>query len=164
MPYKRTNTKQRKQRKQTMQIKFKKLHNLAMTPTKNRGDAGWDFYSTVLRHIKPGQRTTIPTGIAIELPYNTVGLIWDRSGLSIKKGLHRVAGVIDATYRGEIIIGVVNLSDKLISIYACDKIAQMIIHRIPSVEFIEADKLTETDRGEKGFGSSDENKGQDEMD
>jgi dUTP pyrophosphatase len=96
----------------------------------------------------------VKTGIALELPVGYVGLIWDKSGLAANHGLKTMAGVLDAGYRGELQIVVTNLSKEIYSIKKHDKVAQMLIQRIESPELIEVDELSDTSRGEGGFGST----------
>lgn len=134
----------------------KKLDQKAIIPTKvNYFDAGYDLFSIEDKVIYPGQREIISTGIAMEIPEYTVGLIWPRSGLAAKKGLDVLAGVIDSTYRGEIKVVLLNTSqDETISIKSGDKIAQILIQPVYSFTVEEAESLSESDRGNKGFGSS----------
>ena len=137
-------------------VKIKLLNNLAKIPTKaNPEDAGWDLYSTIKTIIPAGGRLLINTGISIEIPNGYVGLIWPRSGLSIKNGADILAGVIDSCYRGEIKV-CINNCDSLydIKIEEGDRIAQILFQEIPKFELIEAQELSETNRGNKGFGSS----------
>ena len=104
--------------------------------------------------IKPNEEPkSIRTGIAIQLPEGYGAIIKDRSSLA-SKGLHVVAGVIDNGYRGEIIVKMVNLTDKPIFIEEGSKIAQLILIPIVDCRVVESNRLTETERGSKGFGSS----------
>ena len=138
------------------QIKIKLLSNFAKIPTKtNEEDAGWDLYSTQEVLIAPGCRAIISTGISAEIPDGYVGLIWPRSGLSIKQGSDILAGVVDATYRGEIKVCIHNC-DKLSDMHILpgDRIAQILFQEIPKFELVEVEELSETQRGGKGFGSS----------
>lgn len=139
-----------------MEIKVKKLHPDSVVPTKtNASDAGWDLYSTQDVNLLPFKRCLISTGIAMSIPDGFVGLIWDRSGLSSKHGIHRFAGVIDSGYRGEIKVCLYNAIDWVTSIKKGQRIAQLLIQEIPACELVEVDELEESQRGEKGFGSSD---------
>lgn len=141
-----------------LNIKFKKLHPKAKCPTKNNfEDAGWDLYASKSKVLDPEMVTPVQTGIAIHIPKGYVGLIWDRSGNAIKRGIHRVAGVIDSGYIGEIIVGLSVLNDDVKEpiVYAGDKIAQLVIQEIPlHITWEEVDEFNETERGNKGFGSS----------
>ena len=138
-----------------MIIKIKKLNPEAKLPIyAHPGDAGMDFFALAETEIKPGEVVRVKTGIALELPVGYVGLIWDKSGLAANHGLKTMAGVLDAGYRGELQIVVTNLSKEIYSIKKHDKVAQMLIQRIESPELIEVDELSDTSRGEGGFGST----------
>lgn len=95
----------------------------------------------------------IPTGIQVAIPEGYVGLIWDKSGLSLQ-AVHRLAGVIDSGYRGEIRIVMANLAPDPFHIKKGMKIAQMLIQPVSEVEVQEVEALEDTDRGEDGFGST----------
>ena len=101
----------------------------------------------------------IPTGIALEIPVGYAGLIYARSGLSCKQGLAPAnkVGVIDADYRGEIIVALHNHGDSAKTVEPGDRIAQMVITPFLTANFIETDELNDTVRGEGGFGSSGKN-------
>jgi dUTP pyrophosphatase len=118
------------------------------------GDAGLDLYAAAEATLLPGKRAAVPTGIAMEIPEGHVGLIWDKSGLSIKHGLKTLGGVVDSGYRGEVIVGAVNLSDETYTIRKGEKVAQMIIQKKESIVVEETAELSETVRGEGGFGST----------
>ncbi len=138
-----------------MKIKFKKLHPNAIIPKGNyAGDAGVDLFTIEEFELEPGERKTVPLGFAIEIPENHVGLVWDKSGLSHKFGIKTFGGVIDSGYRGEMHVGIMNLSDKFFSFQTGHKIAQLLIQKVEQIEFEEVDKLSESDRNNKGFGSS----------
>ena len=107
--------------------------------------------------LKPGERALIPTGIAIALPDSSyVAYIYARSGLAIKNGitLSNCVGVVDSDYRGEIKVGLVNLSDKDYTVTSGDRIAQMVIAPVIIPEISEVVELDETERGAGGFGST----------
>lgn len=136
-------------------IKVKLLESPATIPTKaNASDAGWDLYSTVDIVIQSKQRNTVKTGIALEIPENMAGLIWPRSGLSVKKGIDVLAGVIDSGYRGEIMVCLYNTSNEDVSINRGDRIAQIIFQEVPRVVIFHQEELGSSQRGNKGFGSS----------
>lgn len=138
-----------------MDIGIKLLCENAKIPTcNNYGDAGHDLYSTEHVIIPSNERKTIKTGIAIEIPLGFVGLIWPRSGLSVKQGVDVLAGVVDATYRGEIMVCLFNTSDKDVIILEGNRIAQMLIQPVEECNFIQKDQLSDTTREDKGFGSS----------
>jgi len=136
-------------------IGVKLLDVTATIPTKaNSSDAGWDLYSTVDIVIPSKQRNTVKTGIALEIPENMAGLIWPRSGLSVKKGIDVLAGVIDSGYRGEIMVCLYNTSDEHVSINRGDRIAQIIFQEVPCVMMLHQEGLGSSQRGDNGFGSS----------
>lgn len=148
----------------SIDLKIKKVSDDAVLPTKAyQYDAGIDLYSCEDKTIKAGDLSLINTGIAMEIPAGYVGLIWDRSSVG-SKGVHRFAGVIDSGYRGEIKVCMHNSSHgrgwwpydhTKYKIKSGDKIAQIIIHKIPEITLTEVDELSESNRGKLGFGSSD---------
>ena len=117
-------------------------------------DAAFDLYSAESRMLAPGERYGFRTGLLIEIPEGYAGLVWDKSGLGIKGGLKTLGGVIDSGYRGEIVIGIVNLSGAEYAIVQGQKIAQMLIQKKEPVTLEEIETLSQTERGESGFGSS----------
>ncbi len=138
-----------------MKIKFKKLNPNAVVPKNNyKGDAGVDLFTIEPFELSPGERRSVPIGLSIEIPDGYVGLIWDKSGLSHKYGIKTFGGVIDSGYRGEMHVGIMNLSDRFFSFEKGHKVAQLLIQQVEKIEFEEVEKLSESDRGENGFGSS----------
>lgn len=138
-----------------MEIEIKILYHGGKTPSQNTmGDAGYDLYSAESIIIPPGERETIDTGIALSIPYNYVGLIWPRSGLSVKNGIDVLAGVIDCTYRGEIKVCLLNTGGQDVVINKGDKIAQILFQKVEYCNFKLVDELDKTTRGENRFGSS----------
>ncbi|WP_019203236.1 dUTP diphosphatase [Tsukamurella sp. 1534] len=130
---------------------------LPMPKRAHPGDAGVDLCSTTDVTIGPGERTLIPTGVAIALPYGTVGLIHPRSGLAAKHGLTVVntPGTVDAGYRGEIKVCLLNTDRGTpVTIARGDRIAQLLVQRVELPDFIEVSFLDETVRGAGGYGSS----------
>ena len=119
-------------------------------------DAGADlFYSDDIPTIlQPGERKLFATGVAMSIPEGFVGLIWPRSGNAVKKGIDTMAGVIDPQYRGEIKVLLINHSEEPQEIKFGDKIAQIIIQKCYNFSFVAVEELTDSARGEKGFGSS----------
>ncbi len=122
----------------------------------NPGDAGADLRSSTDQIILAGERKLIPTGIRIALPENHVGLVWPRSGLGVKKGIDTGAGVIDSGYRGEIKVLLFNHSKEDFVIQKGDRIAQLLIQKIETVNFLTVTELNTTVRGGSGFGSTDQ--------
>lgn len=121
------------------------------------GDAGLDLYAAAPVTIAPGDRALVPTGIALAIPTGFAGFVLPRSGLALKHGLGKVntPGLIDAGYRGEIKVLLIN-HDRAspVTIARGDRIAQLVIQAIPRVELIEVEALPDTDRGAGGFGST----------
>lgn len=142
-----------------MKINIKKLSPNATIPT--RGSelaAGYDLYACIDRPItiSPGNTEKIPTGLAIEIPTGYAGLIYARSGLATKKGLAPAnkVGVCDSDYRGEYIVCLHNHSKVEATIDPGERIAQLVVTPYLSVTFEEVNELSETARGEGGFGST----------
>lgn len=117
-------------------------------------DGGFDLYAAQTTTIQPGERISIPTGLKMEIPYGYVGFIWDKSGLSHKFGLKTFGGVVDAGYRGEVMVGIMNLGTEPYTFEKNHKVAQISIQRREEVQIEEVEELSDSQRGEKGFGSS----------
>ena len=140
-----------------LKLKIKKLEREAVLPDyAYQGDAGLDLYANIDILIKPSEREIISTGVAMEIPEGFVGLIWDKSSLGIREVLKTLGGVIDSGYRGEIKVGIINLSKKDFQISKGQKIAQMIIQKKENVIVEEVENLSESERNERRFGSSDD--------
>jgi len=139
-----------------MKLKIKKLIQTAVLPQKAHDtDAGFDLFSVEKTVIKPGDRKPIHTGIAMAIPIGKVGLLWSRSGLAFNYGIDTKAGCIDSGYRGEVVVLLENNGNRPVTINPGDKITQMILVDISSVDTVVVDDLNESDRGENGFGSTD---------
>ncbi|MBC7363489.1 MAG: dUTP diphosphatase [Candidatus Aminicenantes bacterium] len=137
-----------------MKIAVKKMVPEARVPVyHHEGDAGMDLFSCVQMVIKPGETAAVPTGLQMAIPFGYVGLIWDKSGIALK-GIHRLAGVVDAGYRGEVRVVLTNLSQEPFEIKPGMKIAQMLVQPVESPEIVEVEELEKTSRGEGGFGST----------
>jgi len=147
-----------------MRISVKRLTESATIPTKSRKtDAGYDLYADEDIVICPEETKLISTGIAFAIPDGYAGLIWDRSGLG-SKGIHRHAGVVDSSYRGEVRVALSNSRSHIAYfggdvnntylITKGDRIAQILFQEVPHFDLIEAEELDETNRGSSGFGSS----------
>jgi len=138
-----------------MIIKFQKISKKAQLPAyTNPGDAGMDLRTLEPKTLKPGERHIFTTGLAVAIPRNHVGLVWDRSGLAAKEGLTCLAGVIDSGYRGEIGVVMLNTSKKSVKIEQGDRVAQLLIQPVVQAKIKEAKTLSETQRGKGGFGAS----------
>lgn len=144
-----------------MIVNFKKTTDTAHIPTKGTEySAGADLYSVECpTDIMPGETKKIGTGIAVEIPEGYAGLVFARSGLSCKSGLAPAnkVGVIDSDYRGEIFVFLHNHGDSPYTVRPGDRIAQIVFVPFASASFNEVDDLSETVRGEGGFGSTGTN-------
>ena len=142
-----------------MDIKVKKLKPGATVPTMgSKFAAGADLYSAEDADvvIEPSETKFIGTGLAMEIPEGYVGLVYARSGLACKRGLAPAnkVGVVDSDYRGEIKVALHNHGKEAQTVEKGERIAQMVIAPYLSVNYEEADALSETERGEGGFGST----------
>jgi dUTP pyrophosphatase len=138
-----------------MNIKVKKLHPDAIIPSIiHEGDAGCDLFAIESVTLKPGERGQVPTGLALAIPQGYVALIWDKSGVSHKGGIKTLGGVIDSGYRGEWMIGVINLGNEPYTFEKGHKVAQFLIQKVESPIFEEVIELSDTSRGQSGFGST----------
>jgi len=139
-------------------IPITKLHESAVVPSyAHLHDAGADLVSVEDAILAPGQRLLIATGIAIAIPVGFVGLVHPRSGLAAKNGIALVnaPGTIDAGYRGEIKVCLINLDpNESVQLPAGSRIAQLVIQRVESARFVESGELDDSDRGSGGFGST----------
>jgi dUTP pyrophosphatase len=140
-------------------VKIKKLNAAATVPSYGTEfAAGADLYACMEGSItiKPGQTEFIHTGLAMEIPTGLVGLIYARSGMACKKGVAPAnkVGVIDSDYRGEIIVALHNHSAEPLTVSNGERIAQIVYAPYYQAEFVEADELEESLRGEGGFGST----------
>ena len=142
-----------------MKISFQKLSPEAKTPTYgSEFSAGADLYAALKEEvcIAPGETVLIPTGIAVAIPEGYGGFLYARSGLASKKGLAPAnkVGVIDADYRGEVMVALLNHSGETRSVQPGERIAQLVIAPFLKAEFQEVSALEETARGCGGFGST----------
>ncbi|MGF1541508.1 MAG: dUTP diphosphatase [Pleurocapsa sp.] len=140
-----------------MKLKILKLHQSAILPRYSHpGDAGLDLFSIEETIILPGETKLIPTGIAIALPEGTEAQIRPRSGLALKHSITvlNTPGTIDAGYRGEIGVILINHSKEAFSVFVGMKIAQMVITSFIQAVIEPVEKLDETTRGDRGFGST----------
>ena len=140
-------------------LRIKKLRDNAQMPTYgSEYAAGADMYAAIDEAvtIQPNETKFIPTGLAFEIPEGYAGFIYARSGLACKKGLapaHKV-GVVDADYRGEVMVALHNHGTEAQTVEAGERIAQMIIAPFVAVNYIFSDELDDTVRGAGGFGST----------
>jgi dUTP pyrophosphatase len=141
-----------------MELPFRRLDpGAALTTAQHPGDAGVDLRSNVDVELLPGERAMVPTGVAVAIPEGHAGLVLPRSGLAAKRGLTLAnsPGLIDAGYRGEVIVAAVNLDrTDAVKIARGDRVAQLVIVALPSVEPRWASALPDSERGDGGFGST----------
>lgn len=144
-----------------IQVRIRKLNPNATIPAYAHGaheDAGVDlvYCGTNSIVLKPGERYTFPTGIAIELPSGYEGQVRPRSGLARKKGITvaNAPGTIDPGYRGEVGVILINLSAEDQTVEPGERIAQLVVAAYAAVDFVDTEDLSETARGSGGFGSS----------
>lgn len=141
-----------------MQLSVVKLKEGAILPSRaHEGDAGLDFYACEPAHIGPGERWGVGTGVGVEIPEGHAGLVLPRSGLARDHGIALVnaPGLIDSGYRGELRVLLLNTDPaETFRVEPGDRIAQLLLTPIATLEPVEAAELTESVRGRGGFGSS----------
>jgi dUTP pyrophosphatase len=121
------------------------------------GDAGLDLSSCERVELAPGERALVPTGLAVAIPEGYAGFVQPRSGLATKHGISIVntPGLVDSGYRGELLVNLVNTDKRdAFVVEPGMRIAQLVILPIPELELVEVDELPESERGVRGFGSS----------
>jgi dUTP pyrophosphatase len=141
----------------SLQVLFTRLDpDVALPKYAHPGDAGADICSSVDMVLMPGQRAAVPTGLAIAFPEGYVALAHPRSGLALKNGIGMVnaPGTIDAGYRGELKVLLINHSDTPFEIKRGDRIAQLVFQKVENATFQEVAELPESVRGDGGFGST----------
>lgn len=136
-------------------MQYVKLHDDARSPRRgSEGAAGFDLAAVEDVVLQVGQRVVVKTGLAVKVPPGTYGRVAPRSGLAVKHGVDVLAGVVDADYRGEVGVVLVNLGASTVTLEKGDRIAQLIIERIDTNEATAVQTLDGTMRGAGGFGSS----------
>jgi len=143
-----------------IKVKIKKIKDNAIIPKyAHQGDAGVDLYSTEDYILKSGERILVSTGIKIAVPEGYEAQVRPKSGLAVKHGISicNTPGTVDAGYRGEVGVIVINHNNENFNIEKGKKIAQMVFNKVEEAEFEEVDELEETTRGEGGFGSTGHN-------
>ena len=136
-------------------LDVQQLHPAAQLP--RRGStfaAGADLHCIDTFTLQPGERQAVPTGLALAIPPGYYGRVAPRSGWAVKHGIDTLAGIIDADYRGEVLVLLINLGDQPFTATAGERIAQLIIERASLCAFAWAENLTQTERGSGGFGST----------
>jgi dUTP pyrophosphatase len=141
-----------------MTLKVRRLDARARLPTRAYpGDAGLDLYALEDSMLAPGERVSVRTGIAVEIPHGQAGLVLPRSGLAAKHGIALVnaPGLIDAGYRGEVQVLLLNTDRSVpFALAAGDRIAQLLLVRVETPAVVEVEELALSERGAGGFGSS----------
>jgi dUTP pyrophosphatase len=141
-----------------LEIAVQKLHpEVKMPGYAHDGDAGLDLYSTIDHVLQPGARVLIPTGLKMAIPHGYEGQVRPKSGLALKHGITvlNTPGTVDAPYRGEVGVILINLDPKAAyEIKKGEKVAQMVFNKVEYAAFTEAAELTDTTRGAGGFGST----------
>jgi dUTP pyrophosphatase len=144
--------------RETLEVLLRRLDDGVPVPHyAHPGDAGADLVTREDVTIEPGERVTVPTGLAIALPEGFAAFVHPRSGLAAKHGLTIVnaPGTVDAGYRGEIAVTLLNTDARTtVVLHRGDRIAQLVIQRVERARFVEVDVLPESVRGAGGFGSS----------
>jgi dUTP diphosphatase len=141
-----------------VEIPVARLQSEAVLPTRaHEGDAGLDLYACEVAHVGPGERWSVGTGIALEIPAGHAGFVLPRSGLAREHGIALVnsPGLIDSGYRGEVRVLLLNTDPaETFRVAVGDRIAQLVLTPVVIAEPVESAALTESARGEGGFGSS----------
>jgi dUTP pyrophosphatase len=141
-----------------MRLKVRRLDPRARLPTRAYpGDAGLDLYALEDGALDPGERASVRTGIAVEIPEGEAGLVLPRSGLAARHGIALVnaPGLIDSGYRGEVVVLVLNTDRSArFEMAAGDRIAQLVLVKVQTPEVVEVEELAVSERGAGGFGSS----------
>ena len=141
-----------------MVLRFVRLREEAILPKRaHQGDAGVDLYADEPAHLGPGERWSVGTGVSVEIPDGHAGLVLPRSGLAREHGIALVnaPGLIDSGYRGEIRVLLLNTDPaEVYRVKPGDRIAQLVVTPVIATEPVEAEALSDSGRGEGGFGSS----------
>jgi len=141
-----------------IELPIRRLHEDATLPERAySGDAGLDLATCERVELGPGERATVPTGLAVAIPEGYAGFVQPRSGLAARQGISVVnsPGLIDSGYRGEIRVVLLNTdAEHTFVAEPGDRIAQLVVLPIPELELVEVDELPDTERGVRGFGSS----------
>ncbi|HET7053240.1 MAG TPA: dUTP diphosphatase [Solirubrobacterales bacterium] len=141
-----------------MELRIAKLKDEAVVPTRaHAGDAGLDLYACEAAHLGPGERWSVGTGVAMEIPQGYAGMVLPRSGTARDHGIALVngPGLIDAGYRGEVRVLLLNTDPaEVFRVASGDRIAQLLVVPVGLPEPLEVESLSESSRGDGGFGSS----------
>ena len=140
-----------------IELPVRRLRDDATLPAQAyAGDAGLDLAACGRHEVGPGKRAVIPTGLALEIPEGYGGFVLPRSGLAAKHGitLLNAPGLIDAGYRGELLVNLLNTGREPFVVEPGMRIAQLVVLPVPEITLLEQEELAETERGARGFGSS----------
>jgi len=141
-----------------VELRIAKLKDEAVVPTRaHAGDAGLDLYACEAAHLGPGERWSVGTGVAVEIPEGHAGMVLPRSGIARDHGIALVnsPGLIDAGYRGEVRVLLLNTDPaETFRVAPGDRIAQLVLAPVGLAEPVEVEALSESSRGDGGFGSS----------
>jgi dUTP pyrophosphatase len=140
-----------------IEVAVRRLRPDAVLPSyAHPGDAGLDLTAVEAVTLEPGARTAVPTGLAVAIPVGWVGLVHPRSGLARRHGLTvaNAPGTIDAGYRGEVQVLLINLGGETVHLAAGERIAQLLLQPVGQASVVEVDDLDDTARGVGGFGST----------
>ncbi len=140
-----------------IELAVRRLRPDAVLPSyAHPGDAGLDLAAVEPVRLEPGERAAVPTGLAVAIPDGWVGLVHPRSGLARRHGLTvaNAPGTIDAGYRGEVQVLLVNLGSEPVEVAAGERVAQLLLQEVGRARVIEVEDLDETVRGAGGFGST----------
>ena len=145
-----------------MKVKIVNTSNNPLPAYETKNSAGMDLRAYLPDGpicLKPMQRSLVPTGLYMEIPEGYEGQVRPRSGLAIKSGITVLnsPGTVDADYRGQVCVILINLSDKPFTINSGDRIAQMVIAKCEQAEVVQVETLSETERGTGGFGHTGKN-------
>ena len=137
-------------------IKMQKVSDVPTPSYAHKGDAGVDLYAAEDTILRPMERKLVSTGLRLEIPYGYEGQVRPKSGLAINHGISHAnaVGTIDSSYRGEIKIPLINLSNKTYKIEKGKKIGQLIFAKVEEAIFEEVEELGQTTRNDQGFGST----------
>ena len=144
-------------RDNTMQANFVRLDPEVAIPTRAHiGDAAVDLQARNEVSLEPGERASVPTGIAVAIPEGYAGLVLPRSGHALRSGIGVVngPGLIDSGYRGEVSVLLINHGSERVTFARGERIAQLAVVPVPAIDWVEVDSLDDTTRGAGGFGSS----------
>jgi len=140
----------------TIKVKIQKISDVPTPRYAHKGDSGVDLHAAEDYVLKPMERKLIGTGIKLEIPYGYEGQVRPKSGLALNHGISHAnaVGTIDSSYRGEIKVPLINLSNESYKIEKGKKIAQLIFAKVEEIDFEEVEELNSTTRNEGGFGST----------